>query len=43
LIAGLISKDSRKNNFTELALRFRLGPESRKLAYLVYFKEQKAL
>jgi len=28
---------------TFLALRFRLGPESRKLAYLVYFKEQKAL
>ena len=34
---------SRKNKFTFLALRFRLGPESRKLAYLVYFKEQNAL
>ena len=36
------AKGSRKNNFTELALRFRLGPESRKLVYLVDFKEQKA-
>jgi len=31
------------HKFTFLALRFRLGPESRKLAYLVDFKEQKAL
>jgi len=37
------AKGSHKNKFTFLALRFRLGPESRKLAYLVYFKEQKAL
>ena len=36
------AKGSRKNNFTELALRFRLGSESRKLAYLAEFEEQKA-
>ena len=33
---------SRKNNVTELALRFRLGPEALKFAYLVDFKKQKA-
>jgi len=30
----LCSKDSRKNKFPELAPRFRLDSESRKLAYL---------
>ena len=33
------SQGSRKNKFTFLSLRFRSGQESRKLAYLVYFKE----